>query len=606
MFPIARNLFLYLTGSLLINQIRMKTTLRIFRILFKLLLLSYVAVVNIILISAFYVLLLLIVEWVAPSFLPGLFAEYSFAHHLVCSLPFYMVLLYILYSLSPLNVWLMRMKEGYRPLGGEERVRLERLLSEMGMKRKLNIYRNRDARTNAVTFGFNTIGLTDGILRVATDEELKGVISHEVGHISHYDFVYQVLLFSMQSLGYRCLYGLFLIPALFFGLAGNLVITVVPAVRFAVVGMARLWWSLYKLLHHTIYGISRIADVNINKYAEYRCDNLPKPVQTEKVLGIIRKALECKKKDGNAKQRFYASKSPLALRLQEHIRLVAPVDTLSVLIRGASGTGKEYVARQVHALSGRADAPFIAVDCGVLPKELAASELFGHVKGSFTGASENRTGMFAAANHGTLFLDEVGNLNAEVQRSLLRALQEKCYRPVGGREEMQTDIRLVAATNENLEKAIAEGRFREDLFHRLNEFPLHVPLLAECIEDIIPLAEFMLDAANRELGRSVKGFDREVRKRLKAYSWPGNIRELRMVVRRATLLAKDDWITSAELDLSDKGGQPGEYSLNDERTERTIILKALEATGNDRKAAARLLGISRSTLYLKLKKYRLD
>ena len=335
-------------------------------------------------------------------------------------------------------------------------------------------------------------------------------------------------------------------------------------------------------------------------------DYLPKPVQTEKVLGIIRKALERKRRDGNTKQRFYTSKSPLALRLQEHIRLVAPVDTLAVLIRGASGTGKEYVARQIHVLSGRSDASFIAVDCGVLPKELAASELFGHVKGAFTGATENKTGMFAAANHGTLFLDEVGNLNAEVQRALLRALQEKRYRPVGGKEEIQTDIRLVAATNEDLEKAIAEGRFREDLFHRLNEFPLHVPLLAECIEDIIPLAEFMLDAANRELGRSVKGFDREVRKRLKAYSWPGNIRELRMVVRRATLLAKDDWITSAELDLSDKGRQPGEYSLNDERTERTIILKALEATGNDRKAAARLLGISRSTLYLKLKKYRLD
>lgn len=335
-------------------------------------------------------------------------------------------------------------------------------------------------------------------------------------------------------------------------------------------------------------------------------DYLPKPVQTEKVLDIIRKALERKRGDSNTKQRFYTSKSPLALRLQEHIRLVAPVDTLAVLIRGASGTGKEYVARQIHALSGRADAPFIAVDCGVLPKELAASELFGHVKGAFTGATENKTGMFAAANHGTLFLDEVGNLNAEVQRALLRALQEKRYRPVGGKEEIQTDIRLVAATNEDLEKAIAEGRFREDLFHRLNEFPLHVPLLAECIEDIIPLAEFMLDAANRELGRSVKGFDREVQKRLKAYSWPGNIRELRMVVRRATLLAKDDWITTWEIDLSDKGRQPGEYSLNDERTERATILKALEATGNDRKAAARLLGISRSTLYLKLRKYRLD
>ena len=335
-------------------------------------------------------------------------------------------------------------------------------------------------------------------------------------------------------------------------------------------------------------------------------DYLPKPVQTEKVLDIIRKALERKRGNSNTKQKFYTSKSPLALRLQEHIRLVAPVDTLAVLIRGASGTGKEYVARQIHALSGRADAPFIAVDCGVLPKELAASELFGYVKGTFTGATENKTGMFAAANHGTLFLDEVGNLNAEVQRALLRALQEKRYRPVGGKEEIQTDIRLVAATNENLEKAIAEGRFREDLFHRLNEFPLHVPLLAECIEDIIPLAEFMLDAANRELGRSVKGFDREVQKRLKAYSWPGNIRELRMVVRRATLLAKDDWITTGEIDLSDKGRQLEEYSLNDERTERATILKALEATGNDRKAAARLLGISRSTLDLKLRKYRLD
>ena len=335
-------------------------------------------------------------------------------------------------------------------------------------------------------------------------------------------------------------------------------------------------------------------------------DYLPKPVQTEKVLDIIRKALERKRGNSNTKQKFYTSKSPLALRLQEHIRLVAPVDTLAVLIRGASGTGKEYVARQIHALSGRADAPFIAVDCGVLPKELAASELFGYVKGTFTGATENKTGMFAAADHGTLFLDEVGNLNAEVQRALLRALQEKCYRPVGGKEEIQTDIRLVAATNEDLEKAIAEGRFREDLFHRLNEFPLHVPLLAECIEDIIPLAEFMLDAANQEFSRKVKGFDREVQKRLKSYSWPGNIRELRMVVRRATLLAKDDWITTGEIDIPDKGRQPGEYSLNDERTERATILKALEATGNDRKAAARLLGISRSTLYLKLRKYRLD
>ena len=335
-------------------------------------------------------------------------------------------------------------------------------------------------------------------------------------------------------------------------------------------------------------------------------DYLPKPVQTEKVLGIIRGLLDRRNRKKVAEQAFYVGKSPLAVKLQNIVRVVAPADSLSVLILGASGTGKEYVARQIHELSGRADAPFIAVDCGALPKELAASELFGHVKGAFTGATENKTGMFAVANHGTLFLDEVGNLSMEVQVLLLRALQEKRYRPVGGKEEVKADIRLVAATNEDLERAITEGRFREDLFHRLNEFPLYVPLLAECPEDIIPLAEFMLDIANRELGKDVKGFDRETQKRLKAYPWPGNIRELKGAVKRAALLAKDDWITSEDVDLPNKSKQAEVYALNDERTERTTILKALEATGNDRKAAAKLLGISRSTLYLKLKKYRLD
>lgn len=334
-------------------------------------------------------------------------------------------------------------------------------------------------------------------------------------------------------------------------------------------------------------------------------DYLPKPVQTEKVLTTIAGLLREQEKPEN-RRAYYRRTSPLAVKLQEQIRLVAPVDTLTVLIRGASGTGKENVAWHIHALSERADAPFIAVDCGALPKELAASELFGYVKGAFTGATENRTGMFAAADHGTLFLDEVGNLSQEVQMLLLRALQEKRYRPVGGKEEVKADIRLVAATNEDLEKAITEGRFREDLFHRLNEFPLYVPLLAECPEDIIPLAEFMLDTANRELGKDVKGFDRNTQRILKAYPWPGNIRELKGVVKRAALLAKDDWITSEDVDLPDKPKQADGYALNDERTERTTILKALEATGNDRKAAAKLLGISRSTLYLKLKKYRLD
>ena len=249
----------------------MKTILRIFRILFKLLLMAYVTVVNILLISFFYVLLLAIVGWVAPSFLPGLFSEYSFAHHLVYSMPFYVVLLYILYTLSPLKVWMMRRREGYRPLGGVERVRLERLLSEMGMDRKLNLYRNGDARANAVTFGFNTVGITDGMMKQASDEELK-VICHEVGHISHYDFVYQVLLFSMESFGSRCLYGIFLIPALVFGIIGSMVSALVPALGFLGEPAGKFWWGLYKLLHFVIYGISRIVDVNINKYSEYRCD----------------------------------------------------------------------------------------------------------------------------------------------------------------------------------------------------------------------------------------------------------------------------------------------------------------------------------------------
>ncbi|WP_342382814.1 sigma-54 dependent transcriptional regulator [Bacteroides ovatus] len=331
---------------------------------------------------------------------------------------------------------------------------------------------------------------------------------------------------------------------------------------------------------------------------------LPKPIQTEKVLGVISKLLGHKVK--RPEQAFYVCKSPPAERLQEMVRLVAPADGLSVLIRGASGTGKEWVARQIHTFGKRSDAPFVAVDCGALPRELAASELFGHKKGAFTGAIEDKTGMFATANHGTLFLDEVGNLNMETQVLLLRALQEKRYRPVGGKEEMQADIRLLAATNEDLEQAISEGRFREDLFHRLNEFPLHVPLLKNCEEDIIPLAGFFLSFANEELEKNIKGFDRDVRKAFKTYSWPGNIRELKSVVRRACVLAQDDWITLEDISLPVDVKPSDDYRLDMERTELEAIVKALETTGNDRKAAARLLGISRSTLYLKLKKYGLN
>ena len=328
---------------------------------------------------------------------------------------------------------------------------------------------------------------------------------------------------------------------------------------------------------------------------------LPKPINTKSVLNLIQEIL--KRKNNKTKYSFYIGQSPLLLKLQHYIRLSAPTN-MTILIRGASGTGKEWVASQIHMLSERRNCPFITVDCGTLPKELAASELFGYVKGAFTGALEDKVGMFAQANHGTMFLDEIGNLNMDVQMLLLRALQEKHYRPIGSRKEVEADIRLVAATNEDLEKAILEGRFREDLFHRLNEFPLQVPLLSECPEDIIPLAEFMLEIANRELNKTVKGFDKETQKKFKAYSWPGNIRELKTIVKRAVLLAKDNWIIADDIDLFPEKHNK-EYALNDERTERTNILKVLEMTGYNLTASAKLLKISRSTLYLKLKKYRL-
>lgn len=249
----------------------MKTILRIFRIISKLLLLAYVTIVNFVFITVFYVLLLAIMRRIFPLYMPGLFDE-GLVPHLVNTLPFYLLLLFILYSLSPLKVWMMRRKEGYNSLNASDRMRLERLLSEIGIDRKLNIYRNNDARVNAAAFGFNTIGLTGGVIADASDEELKGVICHEIGHISHYDFVYKILLYSMESFGYRCLYGIFYIPDLIFGVIGSMVFAVVPALGFVGELIGKIWWTVYKLLNYIIYGISRMVDVNINKYAEYRCD----------------------------------------------------------------------------------------------------------------------------------------------------------------------------------------------------------------------------------------------------------------------------------------------------------------------------------------------
>ena len=233
-------------------------------------------------------------------------------------------------------------------------------------------------------------------------------------------------------------------------------------------------------------------------------------------------------------------------RLYSHLELVAPTK-MSVLILGESGTGKEYIARMIHDKSSRKSDPFIAVDCGSLSMELAPSELFGHKKGSFTSAISDKTGVFVAANGGTVFLDEVGNLSYEVQKQLLRALQEQKVRPVGSAADIKVDVRIIAATNEDLEKAIEEGRFRQDLYHRINEFSVLVPPLRERLEDLEEFSYHFMEQANEELGKNVNSISNEALELLKQQSWMGNLRELRNVIRRSVLFAQDNTIKKDNL-----------------------------------------------------------
>lgn len=303
---------------------------------------------------------------------------------------------------------------------------------------------------------------------------------------------------------------------------------------------------------------------------------------------------------------FLEGESDAAKQLYNYVRLVAPT-TMSVLINGASGTGKEYVAHRIHALSNRSDKPFIPIDCGAIPKELSASEFFGHVKGSFTGALADKTGAFAEANGGTIFLDEVGNLSYEVQIQLLRALQERKIRPIGSNREIAVDIRLIAATNENLQQAIEKGAFREDLYHRINEFTLCVPDLKERQGDVLLFANLFLDQANKELNKQITGFDEQASKAICKYHWPGNLRQLKNVIKRATLLAQERYITIHELGNElIQSPNPHSFSLKDEEVEKERILEALRQTNNNKSKAAQLLSIDRKTLYNKLKLYNLE
>ena len=342
-------------------------------------------------------------------------------------------------------------------------------------------------------------------------------------------------------------------------------------------------------------------------------DYIAKPLNPDELLGKIRELAHVEEKAParvpvpSAPDLYIEGQSQAARQLYEHVRLVAPTD-MSVLVTGASGTGKEYIARRIHEQSNRSKAPFVAVDCGAIPKELAASEFFGHVKGSFTGAIENKTGAFVAAQGGTIFLDEIGNLTYEVQVQLLRALQERKVKPIGSNQEIAINVRLISATNENLRQAIEKGDFREDLYHRINEFTIRIPDLKERKEDLLLFANHFLDLANSELQKDIIGFDNDTMQLFQSYSWPGNLRQMKNVIKYATLLATGRYITRKELpeELTENLLSHANTQLKNVEHERDLIRKALQECGNNKTRAAQLLGIDRKTLYNKLKIYQLD
>jgi two-component system response regulator HydG len=304
-------------------------------------------------------------------------------------------------------------------------------------------------------------------------------------------------------------------------------------------------------------------------------------------------------------QPFITGKSPAAKQMVEHIRLVAPTQ-MSVMITGESGTGKEYVARTIHEHSSRSAAPFLAVDCGSLSKELAPSELFSHLKGSFTSAIADKKGVFEQAEGGTVFFDEVGNLSYDVQAQLLRALQERKGRPVGAATGMSVDVRIIAAANEDLQTAIAKGGFREDLYHRLNEFSITVPPLRERAGDLALFAAHFLEEANRELGKQVKGLAGETLQMLKAYGWSGNLRELRTIIRRAVLFAQAGEILPEHLPIlftSPKSAYGAAGFALRSPNERQQIEEALKKAQGNKSLAAQLLQVDRKTLYNKVRRH---
>ncbi|RZJ53173.1 MAG: sigma-54-dependent Fis family transcriptional regulator [Flavobacterium sp.] len=365
------------------------------------------------------------------------------------------------------------------------------------------------------------------------------------------------------------------------------------------------------------------SDVNtaVKAIKNGAADYISKPFNPDEVLLVITNALQTPQTESPAKEKKPATKktpatenefvrgiSVASKKLLDHIQLVSPTD-MSVLIIGESGTGKEIIAKSIHQQSNRKNNNFIAVDCGAIPKELAASEFFGHLKGSFTGAISDKMGYFEAANGGTLFLDEIGNLSYENQIQLLRALQERKIKPVGSNKEINVDIRIITATNEDLREAVKNGDFREDLYHRINEFSIQSPSLTDRGEDLMVFADYFLEKANQQLNKEIIGFSPDVVKIFQNYSWPGNLRELQNCVKRATLLTRGDFIESDVLpaeffQIQKQQNTASTFSLSE--NERETIIHALSKAQNNKSEAAKLLKITRKTLYNKLKQYNID
>lgn len=386
----------------------------------------------------------------------------------------------------------------------------------------------------------------------------------------------------------------------------------------------------------TSYSDIRLA-VELIKLGAY--DYMVKPLYPDEILNTVNKALETQealKKHSNIAienggelpvyPKYIEGKSKVSLNLLEQINLVAPTN-YSIILNGKSGTGKECVARIIHQNSLRKNAPFVAMDCGSLNKELAASEFFGHEKGSFTGAIFTKIGHFEQANGGTLFLDEVANLSYEIQAILLRAVQERKIRKIGSTKEMNLDVRIIVATNENLEDCIQKGTFREDLYHRFNEFSINIPLLSERKEDILLFADSFLAEANEELNKNITSFSKDVKKRFLNYSWPGNVRELKNVIKRVALLTNGNRIETNVLPLEiekniltknrvfekkfsnlipNLNNNIQQLKKTTEDAEYAAILTVLKEVNFNKTKAAKILKIDRKTLYNKISTLKLD